>query len=223
MPANQTAGDGFRSVAAGPAAIGSLAAAATWLAASRASAGPIFSTTISNTPLTSGAGLDIDGNSTDDYTIFFSFQNGQNLNLSGLSTGLGNNASARSNVQTPDFRYYTQAVTSGSTVDGTLNYLASTTLGLSGNANAPANLGSFSTGLRFTGSDAQLHYGWITFSFPNNTTPWTGAVAVSAGWETTPNTPIVVGVPEPSAALLGGVAIASCLVGRWLKFHARRR
>jgi hypothetical protein len=223
MPANQIAGDGLRSVAAGPAAIGSLAAAATWLAASRASAGPVFSTAISNTPLTSGAQLDIDGNSAADYTIFFSFSNGQHLNLSGLSTGAGFNASARSSVQTPDFRYYTQAVTSGSTVDGTLNYSSLTTLGSSGNANAPATLGSFSTGLRFTGSDAQLHYGWITFSFPSNTTPWTGAVAVSAGWETTPNTSIVVGVPEPSAVLLGGVAIATCLFGRWLKFQVRRR
>lgn len=219
MSATETTRDRSKSVAAGTAAIGSLAAAAAWLAASRASAGPVFSTTISNTPLTSGALLDIDGNSNDDYVIFFSFSNGQALSLSGLNSS----ASARSNVLTPDSRYYTQVLTASSTVDGTLNYFPATTLGFNGNANAPANLGTFSTGLRFTGSDAQLHYGWITFSFPNNTAPWNGAVAVSAGWETTSNTPIAVGVPEPSGVMLGGVAVTSCLVGRWLISKARRR
>lgn len=219
MSAADTPGDRSSRSATAPAALGSLAAAAAWLAASRASAGPVFSTTISNTPLTSGALLDIDGNSTGDYVIFFSFSNGQALSLSGLNAS----ASARSNISTPDSRYYTQPLTAGSTVDGTLNYFPATTLGFSGNANAPANLGSFSAGLTFTGSDAQTHYGWISFSFPNNTAPWTGAVAVSAGWETTPNTSILVGVPEPSAMMLGGSAIASCLVGRWLKSRARRR
>jgi hypothetical protein len=63
-----------------------------------------------------------------------------------------------------------------------------------------------------------LHYGWINFSFPGNTYPWSGATAVSAGWETTPNTGILVGaIPEPSVSMLGSMALVVLLAGRFLK------
>lgn len=190
------------------AALGSLAAVAAWSAASRSSAAPIISTTVVNVPVTNGSTLDIDGSGNTDFT--FLFNNSQVVRL----TGAGSNGSAASTQIDGFGQYsYSKVLTSGSTVDSSLSYLATTTVAESGFP-APSSLGSFVVGVRFTGTDSQPHYGWVSFNFPSNTTPWTGAVATSAGWETTPNTAISV-VPEPMVGVVGVAVVVACL-GRHL-------
>lgn len=195
-------------VSARRSALGSLAAAAAWSAAPQAYATPVLSTSVVNVPVTNGNTLDIDGSGSADFTL--AFNNSQVIWL----TGLGGNVSAASS-QRDDFSqfFYTKTLTSGSTVDSSLTYATTTTLAEDGFPTAPSALGSFSAGIRFTGTDSQQHYGWVYFNFPANAAPWSGALAVSAGWETTPDTGIVA-VPEPTTLALGVAAVIACLAGR---------
>jgi hypothetical protein len=198
-------------------ALGSLAAVAAWSAAPQAFATPVLSTSVVNVPVTNGSTLDIDGSGSADFTLLFN--NSQVIRI----TGLGGNVSAASN-QFDGFNqsFYTKALTSGSTVDSSLSYAVTTTLAENGFSAAPSALGSFAAGIRFTGTDAQQHFGWVYFNFPTNTTPWAGSLAVSAGWETTPNTGIVA-VPEPTTMALGAATVVACLAGRWLRTRGLRR
>lgn len=200
-------------------ALGSLTAAAAWSVASRASASPVISSTVVNVPITNAGVIDIDGSGT--YDFAFTYNNTQVLRLQGINSVT--NASTASTTRDSFNQYYFSSVlASGSQVDGSLTFLPSTALAETNYSIAPAALGSFSTGIVFTGTDSLPHYGWISFSFPNNTTPWTGSLAVTAGWETTPNTPITV-IPEPAVSLVGGAGIVACLAGRLLRNRFRRR
>jgi|GEM_PF-2472701 len=200
-------------------ALGSLSAVAAWSAASRASATPVISSTVVNVPISNSGTIDIDGSGVADFA--FAFNNTQVLRIQGIN-GASNASTASSTLDGFSQYYYSAVLANGSQVNGSLTFLTSTALAETGYSSSPAALGSFSTGVRFTGVDSLNHYGWLNFSFPNNTTPWAGSLAVTAGWETTPNTPITV-VPEPAVALLGGVAVVACLGGRLLRNHLRRR
>lgn len=201
------------------ASLGSLAAVAAWSMASRASAAPMISTSVVNVPIANGVSIDIDGSGVADF--LFAFNNTQVLRLQGINSVA--NASSASSIRDGFNQYYYSAVIpTGSQVDGSLTYLTNTALAENGFSSSPAGLGSFSTGVRFTGTDSFDHYGWLSFSFPNNTTPWTGSLAVTAGWETTPNTPITV-VPEPTLATLSGLGVVVCVAGRLLRSRLRRR
>jgi len=201
------------------AALGSLAAVSAWSAASRASASPVTSSSVVNVPISNGGTIDIDGSGVADFS--FVFNNTQVLRIVGIN-GASNASTASSTLDTFNQYYYSAVLANGSQVDGSLTFLTSTALAEDGYLTSPAALGSFSTGVRFTGTDALDHYGWLNFSFPNNTTPWTGSLAVTAGWETTPNTPITV-VPEPAVAMLSGLGVVGCLAGRLLRNRVRRR
>jgi hypothetical protein len=201
------------------AALGSLAAVSAWSAASRASASPVTSSSVVNVPISNGGTIDIDGSGVADFS--FVFNNTQVLRIVGIN-GASNASTASSTLDTFNQYYYSAVLANGSQVDGSLTFLTSTALADNGSLTPPAALGSFSTGVRFTGTDALDHYGWLNFSFPNNTTPWTGSLAVTAGWETTPNTPITV-VPEPAVAMLSGLGVVGCLAGRLLRNRVRRR
>jgi len=201
------------------AALGSLAAVAAWSAASRASATPVISSTVVNVPISNGGTIDIDGSGVADFA--FAFNNTQVLRIVGIN-GASNATAASSTLDGFNQFYYSAVLANGSQVDGSLAFLTSTALAENSFSTSPAALGSFSTGVRFTGTDSFIHYGWVNFSFPNNTTPWAGSLAVTAGWETTPNTPITV-VPEPAVALLGGVGVVAYLGGRLLRNRFRRR
>ncbi len=201
------------------AAIGSLAAAAAWSIASRASATPVISSTVVNVPITNGATIDIDGSGVADFAFFFN--NSQVLRIQGLNSA-SNTSTASSTLDGFGQYYYSAVLPGGSQVDGSRTFLTSTALAENSNSGAPAALGSFATGVRFTGTDSFDHYGWLQFSFPNNITPWNGALAVTAGWETTPNTPITV-VPEPAATILGGLGVVAYLGGRLLRNRLQRR
>jgi len=201
------------------AALGSLAAVSAWSAASRASASPVTSSSVVNVPISAGGTIDIDGSGVADFS--FVFNNTQVLRIVGIN-GASNASTASSTLDSFNQYYYSAVLANGSQVDGSLTFLTSTALAENGYLTSPAALGSFSTGVRFTGTDALDHYGWLNFSFPNNTTPWTGSLAVTAGWETTPNTPITV-VPEPAVAMLSGLGVVGCLAGRLLRNRVRRR
>ncbi len=201
------------------AALGSLAAVAAWSAASRASATPVISSTVVNVPISNGATIDIDGSGLADFQ--FLFNNTQVLRLQGINS-VSNASSASTSRDSFGVNYYAEVIPGGSQVGSSLTFLTTTALADSGRPLAPAALGSFSTGVRFTGTDSLDHYGWLYFSFPNNTTPWTGSLAVTAGWETTPNTPITV-VPEPAVTFLGGLGVVACLAGRLLRNRVRLR
>lgn len=201
------------------AALGSLAAVSAWSAASRASASPVTSSSVVNVPISNGGTIDIDGSGVADFS--FVFNNTQVLRIVGIN-GASNASTASSTLDSFNQYYYSAVLANGSQVDGSLTFLTSTALAENGYLTSPAALGSFSTGVRFTGTDALDHYGWLNFSFPNNTTPWTGSLAVTAGWETTPNTPITV-VPEPAVAMLSGLGVVGCLAGRLLRNRVRRR
>ena len=193
------------------AALGSLAAVAAWLAAEQADAAAVISTSVVNVPVTSGGFLDIDGDSTNDFQ--FVFGNSQVVRLQALN---GGNGSAQSGNPDGFGLQYSLVMANGATVDGSLTYANQTTLASNGSSFAPAALGSFSTGVKFVGADTFNHYAWVNFSFPSNIAPWTGSVAATAGWETTPNAAISV-VPEPTAVTLGGLGLACCLLARQLR------
>ena len=201
------------------AALGSLSAVAAWSSASRASATPVISSTVVNVPISNSGTIDIDGSGVADFA--FAFNNTQVLRIVGIN-GASNASTASSTLDGFNQFYYSAVLANGSQVDGSLTFLTSTALAENSFSTSPAALGSFSTGVRFTGVDSFIHYGWVNFSFPNNTTPWAGSLAVTAGWETTPNTPITV-VPEPAVALLGGVGVIACLGSRLLRNRLRRR
>lgn len=201
------------------AALGSLTAVAAWSAASRASAAPVISSTVVNVPITNGATIDIDGSGLADFAFFFN--NSQALRIQGLNSA-SNTSTASSTLDGFGQYFYSAVLPGGSQVDGSLTFLTSTALAENSSSSAPAALGSFATGVRFTGTDSFDHYGWLQFSFPNNITPWSGSLAVTAGWETTPNTPITV-VPEPAATILGGLGVVACFGGRLFRNRLRRR
>jgi hypothetical protein len=191
--------------------LGSLAAVAAWLAAEQADAAPVISTSVVNVPVTSGGLLDIDGDSTNDFQFVFS--NSQVVRLQALNVA---NGSAKSGNPDGLGLDYSLVLANGATVDGSLTYASQTTLAANGSSFAPAALGSFSTGVKFIGADTFNHYAWVNFSFPSNIAPWTGSVAATAGWETTPNAAISV-VPEPAAVTLGGIGFACCLIARRMR------
>lgn len=201
------------------AALGSLSAVVAWSAASRASATPVISSTVVNVPILQSGTIDIDGSGVADFS--FVYGNSQVLRLQGINSA-ANVSTASSTLDGFGQYYYSAVLPSWSQVDGSRTFLTITALAENGRSSSPAALGSFFTGVRFTGTDSLDHYGWLQFSFPNNTTPWTGSLTVAAGWETAPNTPIRV-VPEPTAALLGGVGVVACLGGRLLRNRLRRR
>lgn len=201
------------------AALGSLAAVAAWSAASRAAAAPVLSSTVVNVPITNGATIDIDGSGVADFAFFFN--NTQVLRIVGIN-GASNASTASSTLDGFNQSYYSQVLAGGSQVDSSLTFLTSTALAENSFSTSPAALGSFATGVRLTGTDSLVHYGWLQFSFPTNITPWNGSLTVAAGWETTPNTPITV-VPEPAAVILGGLGVVACLGGRLLRNRLRRR
>jgi len=198
--------------------LGSLAAVATWIAAGNATAAPQLSTTTVNFPITNGAQFDINGDGRMDFYISDNFNNHQELVLAGLNGSL----SAKSGTY-GQYNYYSQVLSEGSPVNGTLTYDYLTDLSRSGNTASPAYLGTFSTGVEFYDINNALHYSWVSFNFSNNTYPWTGATAVSAGWETAANTGILVGaVPEPSASMLRSMALVLLVAGRFIRRRFRR-
>jgi len=216
---NSSRGPGWSTQRAQNAAVGSLAAVAAWSAASQASATPVISSTVVNVPVTNGATIDIDGSGVADFAFFFN--NSQSLRIQGLNSA-SNTSTASSTLDGFGQYYYSAVLPGGSQVNGSLTFLTSTALAENSSSSSPAALGSFSTGVRFTGADSFDHYGWLQFSFPNNTTPWNGSLAVAAGWETTPNTPITV-VPEPAATILGGLGVVAYFGGRLLRHRLRGR
>ena len=220
MASTNTDADGsMRAAVAERSALGSLAAAAAWMAASRASATPVTSSTVVNVPIANGVTIDIDGSGVADF--LFVFNNSQVLRIQGIN-GASNATTASSTLDGFGQYYYSAVLPSWSQVNGSRTFLTSTALAEQGFSSSPAALGSFFTGVRFTGADALDHYGWVKFSFPNNTTPWSGSLAVTAGWETTPNAPITV-VPEPAAAILGGLGVVGYLGVRLLRNRRSRR
>jgi hypothetical protein len=61
--------------------------------------------------------------------------------------------------------------------------------------------------LNSTGSTGSVNYGWVGIRIDNEADA-TGAV-VGYGYETTPNTPIAAGVPEPTSMLLAAVTLGT--------------
>ena len=197
-PANPTAGQSPRTSAHIPTstALGSLAAVAAMVAAGDALAGPPpsdirVSTTIVNTTLTNGLQLDIDGNSTSDFTINFS--NSAELRINGGAS----NRSGDSGTSVGFGYNFTQAFASGTSIGSGAQWAAVTTLASAFNPGGPGT--NFYAGFQFNiGTNA--HYGWIQFSIPSRSSPFTGATAVAAAWQNTAGLGINAGaVPAPGA------------------------
>ena len=197
-PANPTAGQSPRASAHIPTstALGSLAAVAAMVAAGDALAGPPpsdirVSTTIVNTTLTNGLQLDIDGDSTSDFTINFS--NSAELRING---GASNRSGDSGN--SVGFGYnFTQAFASGTSIGSGAQWAAITTLASAFNPGGPGT--NFYAGFQFN-IGAATHYGWIQFSIPSRSSPFTGATAVAAAWQNTAGLGINAGaVPAPGA------------------------
>jgi len=66
-------------------------------------------------------------------------------------------------------------------------------------------------GIRFSGNDALIHYGWARIS--NSNSPLTAGTLVDWGWEDQANTPIAAGagIPEPSSLALLAVGAVGLL------------
>ncbi len=205
VPGNSSAGPAPRAPAHNPpsTALGSLAAVAAMVAAGEAVALPPLpsdirvSTTIVNTTLTNGLQLDIDGNSTSDFTINFS--NSAELRING---GASNRSGDSGN--SVGFGYnFTQAFASGTSIGSGAQWAAVTTLASAFNPGGPGT--NFYAGFQFN-IGANTHYGWIQFSIPSRSSPFTGATAVAAAWQNTAGLDINAGaVPAPGAiaAILG--------------------
>ena len=197
-PANPTAGQSPRTSAHIPTstALGSLAAVAAMVAAGDALAGPPpsdirVSTTIVNTTLTNGLQLDIDGNSTSDFTINFS--NSAELRINGGAS----NRSGDSGTSVGFGYNFTQAFASGTSIGSGAQWAAVTTLASAYNPGGPGT--NFYAGFQFN-IGANTHYGWIQFSIPSRSSPFTGATAVAAAWQNTAGLGINAGaVPAPGA------------------------
>ncbi|MBU3682973.1 MAG: hypothetical protein FGM39_02970 [Phycisphaerales bacterium] len=187
------------------AALGSLAAVAAALAATSADAGVpgaiSVSSTVSNTALTNGRSLDINGDSVGDFTIVFF--NSQVLRIDGVGT----NATSDSNVSTGFAVDYTLAIPSNQTISSSTAWAVTTALASLGSTGPGTD---YYAGIRFL-IGANTHYGWVRFNIPQ-VSGWAGATAVSAAWQTTPNLAIAAGaVPAPGAV---AVLIGAGLVGR---------
>ena len=204
VPGDSSAGPAPRAPAHNPpsTALGSLAAVAAMVAADSALAGPPpsdirVSTTIVNTTLTNGLQLDIDGNSTGDFTIHFA--NSAELRIDGGAS----NRSGDSGTSTSYVYNFTQAFASGTSIGSGAQWAAVTALA---GAYAPGGPGTnFYAGVQFN-IGAATHYGWIQFSIPSGNAPFTGATAVAAAWQNTAGLDINAGaVPAPGAiaAILG--------------------
>ncbi|MFM8733202.1 MAG: hypothetical protein ACKOGJ_11980 [Phycisphaerales bacterium] len=156
-----------------------------------------MSTTIVNTTLTNGLLLDINGDSTSDFTILFA--NSGELRITG---GLSNR-SGDSGTSTGYGYNFTQAFASGTSIGSGAQWAAITALA---NAYTPGGPGTnFYAGFQFNIGVA-THYGWIQFSIPSSSSPFTGATAVAAAWQNTAGLGINAGaVPAPGAiaAILG--------------------
>jgi hypothetical protein len=172
------------------------------VAADSALAGPPpsdirVSTTIVNTTLTNGLQLDIDGNSTSDFTINFS--NSAELRINGGAS----NRSGDSGTSVGFGYNFTQAFASGTSIGSGAQWAAVTTLASAFNPGGPGT--NFYAGFQFN-IGANTHYGWIQFSIPSRSSPFTGATAVAAAWQNTAGLGINAGaVPAPGAiaAILG--------------------
>ena len=202
-PDHPTAGQPRRASAHIPGtALGSLAAVAAMVAAESALAGlpPSdirVSTTIVNTTLTNGLVLDIDGNSTGDFTIIFA--NSAELRINGGAS----NRSGDSGTSTLYGSNFTQAFASGTSIGSGAQWAAVTALANGYTAGGPGT--NYYAGFQFT-IGAATHYGWIQFSIPSSSSPFTGATAVAAAWQNTAGLGINAGaVPAPGAiaAILG--------------------
>lgn len=213
-PANPTAVQSPRASAHVPSstALGSLAAVAAMVAAGDALAGPPpsdirVSTTIVNTTLTNGLQLDIDGNSTSDFTINFS--NSAELRINGGAS----NRSGDSGTSVGFGYNFTQAFASGTSIGSGAQWAAVTTLASAYNPGGPGT--NFYAGFQFN-IGAATHYGWIQFSIPSSSSPFTGATAVAAAWQNTAGLGINAGaVPAP-----GAIAV---ILGAGLLRRRRRR
>lgn len=198
VPGDSSAGPAPRAPAHNPpsTALGSLAAVAAMVAADSALAGPPpsdirVSTTIVNTTLTNGLQLDIDGNSTSDFTIHFA--NSGELRISG---GLSNR-SGDSGTSTGYGFNFTREFASGTSIGSGAQWAAITTLASAYNPGGPGT--NFYAGFQFN-IGANTHYGWIQFSIPSSSSPFTGATAVAAAWQNTASLGINAGaVPAPGA------------------------
>jgi hypothetical protein len=190
-PANPTAGQSPRTSAHIPTntALGSLAAVAAMVAAGNALAAPPasdirVSTTIVNTTLTNGLQLDIDGDSTGDFTILFA--NSTELRINGGAS----NRSGDSGTSAGYGYNFTRAFASGTSIDSGAQWAAVTALTNAYNASGP--------GTNF--------YAGFQFNIPSRSSPFTGATAVAAAWQNTAGLGINAGaVPAPGAiaAILG--------------------
>ena len=204
-PGNPTARLSPRDSARIPAdaALGSLAAVAAMVAAGNAIAAPVppsdirVSTTIVNTTLTNGLQLDIDGNGAGDFTIIFA--NSAELRINGGAS----NRSGDSGTSTLYGSNFTQAFASGTSIDSGAQWAAVTALANGFTAGGPGT--NYYAGFQFN-IGAATHYGWIQFSIPSSSSPFTGATAVAAAWQNTAGLGINAGaVPAPGAvaAILG--------------------
>ena len=198
-----TAGQSRRASAHIPGnALGSLAAVAAMVAAESAFAAPPpsdirVSTTIVNTTLTNGLVLDINGDSTGDFTIIFA--NSAELRISGGAS----NRSGDSGTSTLYGSNFTQAFASGTSIGSGAQWAAVTALANAYTAGGPGT--NYYAGFQFN-IGAATHYGWIQFSIPSSSSPFTGATAVAAAWQNTAGLGINAGaVPAPGAvaAILG--------------------
>lgn len=204
VPGDSSAGPAPRAPAHNPpsTALGSLAAVAAMVAADSALAGPPpsdirVSTTIVNTTLTNGLQLDIDGNSTGDFTILFA--NSAELRINGGAS----NRSGDSGTSTLYGSNFTQAFASGTSIGSGAQWAAVTALANGYTSGGPGT--NFYAGFQFN-IGAATHYGWIQFSIPSGNAPFTGATAVAAAWQNTAGLGINAGaVPAPGAiaAILG--------------------
>ena len=187
------------------ASLGSLAAVAAALAATAVDAAPAgaisVSSTVSNTALTNGGSLDINGDSVGDFTIVF--RNSQVLRINGVGT----NATSDSLVSTGYGENFTLAIPSNQTISSSTAWAVATALASLGSTGPGTD---YYAGIRFL-IGANTHYGWVRFNIPQ-VSGWAGATAVSAAWQTTPNLAIAAGaVPAPGAV---AVLIGAGLVRR---------
>jgi hypothetical protein len=181
-------------------ALGSLAAVAALLAATSADAGiptgsVSVSSTVSNTALTNGATLDINGDTVNDFYI--SFFNSQVLRISGYGT----NATSNSGTNDGYIGTFTAAVPLNQAIGASTTWGTTTALGSIGYAGPGTD---YYAGVRFA-IGANTHYGWVRFTIPQ-VSGWVGSTAVSAAWQTVAGLDIAAGaVPAPGAVtvLLG--------------------
>lgn len=112
-------------------------------------------------------------------------------------------------------------LTAGQTIDGSLTFTGGdnnfyNSLFRSGAAAAP----NFGSGSYMAFKTAQNNYGWLEVIWNQSSTQFQ---LVSAAYESTPNTPIVAGVPEPAAVAAAGVAALAIGAGAIRKARRSRK